>query len=229
MQKQLVDQQTTQDLKIIRTLRKRTLENVIKIGRRLIAIKDRLAHGEWLPLLERELGWNEQTALNFMRVAEMAETKNFLDLDPIPVSALYMLAAPSTPPKAVERVIARSRRGEALKTADIKQEIAKTKLEESAKAVHLTITNLNGEPSGPVPDLKLSVIREHSPKLKGALLCIESIAGAGLIPETVEHLFGRSDHKDLDKAEAAILALLNAIKQLRETETPVTASREKLH
>jgi hypothetical protein len=43
--------------------------NVIEIGNCLIAVKARLQHGAWLPWLEREFGWSDRAARNYMRAA----------------------------------------------------------------------------------------------------------------------------------------------------------------
>jgi hypothetical protein len=78
-------------------------------------------HGNWLPWLEREFGWTEQTALNFMRVhAMVGKSPNFGDLN-LPVSGLYLLAAPSTPEEARAEVIERAEQGEALSVSDVKR------------------------------------------------------------------------------------------------------------
>jgi hypothetical protein len=51
-------------------------------------------HGNWLPWLEREFGWTDRTARNFMAVHEAAaKSEKFSDLN-VPVSGLYLLAAP---------------------------------------------------------------------------------------------------------------------------------------
>jgi DUF3102 family protein len=73
----------------IRRLGKRIFKDVVEIGRRLADCRDNhLKHGQWLPWLEREFGWTEQTALNFIRVHEAAtKSKKFLDLN-VPVSSL---------------------------------------------------------------------------------------------------------------------------------------------
>jgi hypothetical protein len=64
-----------------------------------------LGHGNWLSWLDREFGWTDDTALNFMRVHSMIDkNRNFRDLS-LPVSGLYLLAAPSTPEEAREAVI----------------------------------------------------------------------------------------------------------------------------
>src|ERR1700730_4793538 len=94
----------------INALRKRVSGDVIEIGQRLVD-KALAGHGNWLPWLEREFGWTDDTALNYMRVYEKFKNRNFRDLD-LPVSSLYLLAAPSTPPEAVETVIERAKAGE---------------------------------------------------------------------------------------------------------------------
>src|SRR5437016_5019833 len=75
----------------IRRLAKRTISDIVEIGRRLTACKDIVGHGNWQTFLDREFGWSASTALNFMRVFDLAETKssNFTDLA-LPVSSLYL-------------------------------------------------------------------------------------------------------------------------------------------
>jgi hypothetical protein len=74
------------------------------------------------------------TALNFIRIAEHPQSKNFLDLN-VPISALYLLARPSTPPEAVEAVEARAAAGEKLSVADVKAEIATFRIVDEPRSV----------------------------------------------------------------------------------------------
>src|SRR5262249_12572377 len=114
----------------IRQLGKQTVENVVEIGRRLVQCKELVGHGNWLPWLDREFGWDERTARNFMRAHELAtKSEKFSDLN-LPLSALYMLAAPSTPPEARDEVLARAEAGEKGTVAEVKTAIAKPKPEE---------------------------------------------------------------------------------------------------
>lgn len=53
----------------------------------------------------------------------MTTTHNLLNLD-IPVSGLYLLAAPSTPAEVQEQIVARSEAGETFTHAQIKAMIA---------------------------------------------------------------------------------------------------------
>ena len=92
----------------IRALGKRVVGDIIEIGRRLIAAKALAGHGGWLPWLDREFGWKERAAQNFIAVAEAAgKSAKFADLN-VPVSALYLMAAPSTPSAVIEAVAERT-------------------------------------------------------------------------------------------------------------------------
>jgi Protein of unknown function (DUF3102) len=116
----------------IRALGKRVVADVIEIGRRLTDAKRICGHGNWLPWLEREFGWTDDTALNFMRAHELSKSRNFRDLD-LPVSALYLLAAPSTPAKAREEILERAQAGQPVSVADVKQTIDTAKGRKSAR------------------------------------------------------------------------------------------------
>jgi len=108
---------------VIRALGKRVVHDIIEIGRRLIDAKKIAGHGGWLPWLDREFGWEERTARNFIAVAEAAgKSAKFADLD-VPVSGLYLLAAPSTPAEVIEAVAERSDRGERAFVADRKERV----------------------------------------------------------------------------------------------------------
>jgi hypothetical protein len=110
----------------IRRLGKRVITDVIEIGERLTKCRRIAGHGNWLPWLDREFGWTEQTALNFMRVAELNKSKTVLDLD-LPVKALYLLAAPSTPEPAKTEIIERAKAGEALRVIEVKRVVERHK------------------------------------------------------------------------------------------------------
>jgi Protein of unknown function (DUF3102) len=46
-------------------------ENILRIGEHLVAVKERLEHGKWLPWLQSEFGWTDMTAQRFMQVYRM--------------------------------------------------------------------------------------------------------------------------------------------------------------
>lgn len=81
----------------------RTLNTIIEIGKDLIAVKESLPHGSFLPWIEAEFGMSDQTARRFMDVGRVYGTKSNIVLDLTP-TALYELAAPKTPLEVREEV-----------------------------------------------------------------------------------------------------------------------------
>jgi hypothetical protein len=116
----------------IRKLGKRVVGDVIEIGARLTECKRICGHGRWLPWLRQEFGWEETTALRYMRLHELAQSKSG-KLPDLPVSALYLLAAPSTPEAAKAEVIARAEAGEALRVAEVKRTIETSRKQPAKK------------------------------------------------------------------------------------------------
>jgi hypothetical protein len=84
-----------------------------------------------LPWLEKEFGWAEQTARNFVQVYERSKSTNFGYLD-LPVSSLYLLAAPSTPETAVEALVERAKTGEKVTGAEVKKIIHEARTKQSS-------------------------------------------------------------------------------------------------
>jgi hypothetical protein len=118
----LIDAALAEHATEIRRLGRQVVEDVIEIGSRLTECKALAGHGNWLPWLKREFGWKETTALRLMRVHELAQSKSG-NLPDLPVSCLYLLAAPSTPEAAKTEVIARAEAGEVLPVAEVKNVI----------------------------------------------------------------------------------------------------------
>jgi hypothetical protein len=118
--------------KEIRHLRTRVGRDIIRIGYLLTDVKEHYCHhGEWLRWLEREFGWSDRTALNFMRVYEVSlKSENFSDLS-LPISSLYLLAAPSTPEAVRQDVIDRVASGEELTHAQVKAAVDEAKAPKS--------------------------------------------------------------------------------------------------
>jgi DUF3102 family protein len=85
----------------------------------LIDAKALAGHGGWLPWLEREFGWTDQTARRFMQVAEASKSNNLLNL-----SVDVSIAAPSTPPEVIEAVAERCEQGDRVSLDEVKQMIA---------------------------------------------------------------------------------------------------------
>lgn len=70
-------------------LKQQTAQNIIEIGKRLIAAKESLPHGEFGKYLAEKLDFTDRTAQKFIKVAEQfGKTNTYSDL---PVSKLYAL------------------------------------------------------------------------------------------------------------------------------------------
>ena len=67
----------------------------VQIGQYLTEVKTRLKHGKFLEWIEREFGWAERSAQRFMQAHERFKSAKLTHLE-IDVSALYLIAAPST-------------------------------------------------------------------------------------------------------------------------------------
>lgn len=106
---------------------------IIEVGRELIAAKAEVAHGEWLPWLEREFGWSIRTADNYMNVAaKFASVANFSGVT-IDATALYALSAPEVPQSTRDEAIERAEDGEHVTLADAEAMIASALLVEREK------------------------------------------------------------------------------------------------
>lgn len=104
----IVVQQRTNEIK---SLMRRTSQDIIEIGEKLIEVKERLEHGRFESWVKTEFEWALRTANRFISVAKNFKSANLADL-PIAPSALYELAAPSTPEEVRQEVVKRAQRGE---------------------------------------------------------------------------------------------------------------------
>jgi Protein of unknown function (DUF3102) len=117
----------------IRRLGRRVVGDVIEIGARLTECKRLCGHGHWLPWLDREFGWTDKTAENFINVYKLSgKLENFSNLE-LPISGLYSLAAPSTPEMAKTDIIKRAQSGEVIPLSEVKRTIDAAKGRKTAK------------------------------------------------------------------------------------------------
>lgn len=94
---------------------KRSVEDIIEIGRELTAVKDKLPHGKFLIWVNAEFEMSKDTAQNFMAVFErFGENGNFPNFKP---SVLYALSAPSTPEQVVSQALEKAESGEKVTVA----------------------------------------------------------------------------------------------------------------
>jgi Protein of unknown function (DUF3102) len=112
----------------IKTLIRRTAQDVIDIGHKLTLVKEHLKHGEFRAWLQAEFSWSISTAARFMRVATRFKRANLVNSD-ISASALYLLAESSTPNVAQEEALELSRQGENVTYSVAKDIVRKHKTE----------------------------------------------------------------------------------------------------
>jgi hypothetical protein len=109
-----------QNAEAIRELGKRTIADVIEIGKRLIQSKKLCGHGNWLTWLDREFGWSEDVAEKFMRVAKSPfsiPARNF----ELPLDGLYLLTAPTTPEEVRTEILDRAEAGEKITVKSVRK------------------------------------------------------------------------------------------------------------
>ena len=105
------DYDAIEDLNVVQELREtaqkiRELQDAasIGIGRALLAVKDKLEHGQFLDWIESEFAFGRRTAVRMMQVATEFGDK-WDTVAHLPTTVLYKLAAPSTPPAVREAVL----------------------------------------------------------------------------------------------------------------------------
>jgi hypothetical protein len=115
----IVVQQRTGEIK---DLVRATAENIARIGGKLVEVRARLGNGgRFDAWLQTEFEWSRRTAYNFIAVHDQfGDRANFAQLD-IATSALYLLAAPSTPAEARDEALARAEAGERISHATAKE------------------------------------------------------------------------------------------------------------
>jgi hypothetical protein len=118
----------------IRDKVKRTLEDVIAVGKELLTAKAQLPYGRFGLWLQAEFGWTERTARHFMAVAERfgpkAEIISNLGIAP---TAAYLLAAPSTPDEARQAAIAQAEAGRRVTVAVARDIVARARARSGKK------------------------------------------------------------------------------------------------
>lgn len=128
----------------IKSLAKRVAADIVEIGGKLAEVKDRVGgNGKFTAWLESELGWSERTGGNFIAVYQKFSSANFA-LENIATSALYLLAAPSTPAEAVEAAQQLADQGERVTHGTAKQLVERAKARRPRQVALV-------DPIGPAP------------------------------------------------------------------------------
>lgn len=83
----------------IKSLIRKTAQDIVEMGQKLAEVKQQLKHGKFISWLKFEFNWSVSSATKFMQVSEQFKNVNFTYFN-FDSSALYILAAPSTPESA---------------------------------------------------------------------------------------------------------------------------------
>lgn len=135
----------------IRDRMRSAAQAVIEIGERLIDVKERLGHGKFGQWLDAEFQWSADTARNYMNVAErFGQNPKISEFAP---SALYLLAAPSTPEDARTEAINLAEQGQKITHAVAKQIVTTHKEQAPPKPKPAAAPAPKPEPKPEIPPM----------------------------------------------------------------------------
>jgi Protein of unknown function (DUF3102) len=100
----LIQQLTTE----IKEDLQKTVRTIWRIGKKLIEVRSQIETCDFTSWLKTEFNWSRRTAYNYINVYEAFPELNcakFARLDNVSISALYLLAAPSTHPQIRDRFL----------------------------------------------------------------------------------------------------------------------------
>ena len=106
----------------IKSLVRKTASDIIRIGERLIEVKELLDHGQFGTWLKEEFGWTWRTANNFINVAKKFKLETVSNLN-TSARALYLLSSPSTPENVRDEFTERLESGEEVTHQEVKEAI----------------------------------------------------------------------------------------------------------
>ncbi|MFM7449136.1 MAG: DUF3102 domain-containing protein [Leptolyngbyaceae cyanobacterium] len=164
-----VVQQHTNEIK---GLMRRTAQDIIQIGQKLIEVKQHLGHGNFTNWLKFEFNWSISTATKFMHVAEQLKSVNFTNLN-ISASALYIIAAPSTSKDARAEVLKLAVVGENISYNQAKEIVSKYKQKANSQPEQLETTNVDDNSPNIEESENLDDLRGKEINLKTSLPSLE--------------------------------------------------------
>jgi hypothetical protein len=141
----------------IRKYAKRSITDLIEIGRHLAEVKKILGYTNWVPWLEREFRWSETQAERFIALHGLRRlVPNVGDWD-VPISVLYLLAEKSTSPELIEAVAAKAEAGERVTITEVMKVKAKRK-----PRLPSYVPTRNAEQGAAAADLDLGAAEEKA-------------------------------------------------------------------
>lgn len=141
----------------------RSAQDIWEIGQRLADVRDELKHGQFEAWLKAEFNWSRRTAYNFINVYEtFGERANLAQLD-IASSALYLLAAPSTPQNLREEYLLKAKEGEKITHKELVSDIKQKKQKSNPPEVKQSDSTPNAETKLPVVPASIPEILQLIP------------------------------------------------------------------
>lgn len=172
----------------------RSAQDIWEIGQRLADVRAQLKHGQFEAWLKAEFDWSRRTAYNFINVYEtFGERANLAQLD-IASSALYLLAAPSTPDELREEYLLKAYDGEKITHKELSSDIKQNKQKSTPSKVNQKDSTPVGKaelptatsipeilqlipPTPTVIDVESVEVQEPEPKLRLSVTEIKVEAG----------------------------------------------------
>lgn len=141
-------------------LKQQTAQNIIEIGKRLIAVKDSLPHGEWGKWLEEKVDFHQNTALKYMRVAnEFSNSTSLLNLGTAKLFALLDV------PSEEREVFVEENKVDEMTTRELQKVIAEKKALE--KQFEDAVKQLSEKPKEITREVEKTVIPDDYYSTKG--------------------------------------------------------------
>lgn len=101
-------------------------DSAVEIGKRLIKLKETMAHGEWGPWLKQHFRFSQSQANKLMSIAADPKSDTYTNLG-LPVAVQVDLASPSTPSEARAEIIAKAEAGEKITVKAVQTTIKEAK------------------------------------------------------------------------------------------------------
>ncbi|TDK37023.1 DUF3102 domain-containing protein [Rhizobium deserti] len=114
--------------------------DIVEIGKDLMTVKERLAHGMFECWVDREFQFGKKTAENYMKAARLASETSPEVIELLPQKVVYELAAKSTPVALKNAILTQvEATGTPPETADVLKLIADAKKAKTKKAKAINV------------------------------------------------------------------------------------------
>src|SRR5262245_4777607 len=96
-------------------------DHYAKAGERLLRVKERVGHGQWLPWLQQHFSWSEDTAERYVRIYECLRNSADLRNLGLPIGVVDELSKRNTPEGMIDSVIKRAKQGETFTQQEVRR------------------------------------------------------------------------------------------------------------